>query len=185
MQSLSTYLPAITQGTVIRSLSTPDIPYFHAYRSDAKLALYQGWSPMDLAAAGDFIAEMSTISELRRGHWIQLGIADAMSNVLIGDVGIFLEANESAAEIGFTLCHAAQGFGHATRAVQTCLSLIFSTTQSEWVRAVTDARNLSSIRLLERANFVKSATQESVFKGEVCTELVYVYDRPLDLRRRS
>ncbi len=132
---------------------------------------------MDLVATSHFITQMAGASALIPGDWIQLGIADAASNQLIGDVGLYLEPDASAAEIGFTVCRAAQGLGHAARAVRTCLSLIFLTTHARHVRAVTDARNMNSIRVLERAHFVRSATQQSLFKGEACTEFVYAYHR--------
>jgi RimJ/RimL family protein N-acetyltransferase len=177
MQPLSALLPASAQGTTVRLLHASDLQQFHDYRSDVELAMYQGWSPIDLVAADNFIKEMAFVAALIPGDWIQLGIADSESNVLIGDVGLYLEQNESAAEIGFTVCRAAQGHGHATRAVGTCLALIFLTTRVEHVRAVTDARNVNSIRVLERANFVRYATQQSVFKGEECTEFVYVHRR--------
>ena len=179
MQPLSAFLPASAQSTAIRLLHASDLGLFHGYRSDVELAMYQGWSPMDLVASSKFIQEMASASTLLAGDWIQLGIADAESKALIGDVGLYLEPDESAAEIGFTVCRTAQGLGHATRAVQTCLSLIFSVTRVEHVRAVTDARNTNAVRVLERANFVRSAMQHSVFKDENCTEFVYVYRRTI------
>jgi RimJ/RimL family protein N-acetyltransferase len=132
---------------------------------------------MSQEAAQEFLIEMAAISTLRPGDWTQLGIAEFESNALIGDVGLYLDSNESAAEIGFTLCRGAQGLGHATRAIQACLSLVFSTTRADHVRAVTDTRNLKSIRTLQRARFVKLAEQESEFKGEICSEFVYVCRR--------
>jgi hypothetical protein len=45
------------------------------------------------------------------------------------------------------------------------------------VRGVTDARNAASIRVLERAGFVKVGEQRAVFKGEACVEFVYVTHR--------
>lgn len=45
------------------------------------------------------------------------------------------------------------------------------------VRAVTDARNESSVRVLERAGFHQAGEQQAIFKGEACIELVYVFCR--------
>ncbi len=177
MHSLLTLLPGHAEGTTIRRLQASDLERFHAYRSDAGLAKYQGWSPMSLEVASGFINEMESVSELRRGKWVQLGVVDSQSNALIGDLGLYLEHDESAAEVGFTVCRMAQGLGHATRAVRFSLSLVFQTTAAEHVRAVTDSRNISSIRVLERANFRRSATQQALFKGEPCTEFVYVCRR--------
>jgi RimJ/RimL family protein N-acetyltransferase len=41
------------------------------------------------------------------------------------------------------------------------------------IRAVTDARNLASIGVLERAGFRFASQQPAVFKGEPCIEFVY------------
>jgi RimJ/RimL family protein N-acetyltransferase len=177
MQPLGAHLPAVRRGTAVRLLQESDVERFHAYRSDAELATYQGWSPMSLPSARRFIEEMASVSELRRGDWVQLGIADAATDVLVGDVGLYLEPDESSVEIGFTLDREAQGSGHATRGVEASLSLVFAVTAAKVVRAVTDARNAKSIRVLERVGFARSHTRQAVFKGETCTEWVYVYNR--------
>jgi RimJ/RimL family protein N-acetyltransferase len=178
MQPLGALLPAVIRGTAVRLLQERDVERFHAYRSDAALATYQGWSPMNIRSARRFIEEMASVSGLRRADWVQLGIAEAATDVLVGDVGLYLEPDESTVEIGFTLDREAQGTGHATRGVQASLSLVFAATAANVVRAVTDARNAKSIRVLERVGFARSHARQAVFKGEPCTELVYVCNRP-------
>lgn len=177
MQSLAALLPAIQHNTIIRRLGAADLRRFHDYRCDAELAKYQGWSPMSLEAAGAFIVEMATMSALRPGDWVQLAIADSISDEILGDVGLYLEPDQSAIEIGFTLCRAAQGQGHASRAVRLSLSLVFAVSSVRFVQAVTDARNLSSVGVLERTGFNQSCVRQTVFKGEPCKELVYVCRR--------
>jgi [ribosomal protein S5]-alanine N-acetyltransferase len=178
MQALGALLPTVNRGTAVRRLHENDLERFHRYRSDAEVGRYQGWSPMSIGSAQGFIAEMASVSELRRADWVQLGIAEAATNVLIGDVGLYLERDESAVEIGFTLDREAQGAGHAMRAIQASLSLVFAVTVASVVRAVTDARNAKCILVLERVGFERSHTREAVFKGEPCTEFVYGYNRP-------
>ena len=107
----------------------------------------------------------------------QFAIAEAGSDRLIGDVGVHLEADGAAAELGFTLCREAQGRGHAIRAVEAVRLLIFASTAAGLVRAVTDARNQGSVRVLERAGFKRLAERQALFKGERCTEFVYVCHR--------
>ena len=178
MHSLKALLPAVQHNTVIRALRAADLARFHDYRSDADLARYQGWSPMSLEAARAFIDEMASTSALQRGNWVQLAIADPISDEILGDVGLYLEHDQSASEIGFTLCRAAQGKGHATRAVSLSLSILFAASSVPFVQAVTDARNLSSVRVLERTGFTHTSVRQTVFKGEPCTELIYVCRRP-------
>lgn len=177
MHSLAALLPAVQHDTLIRTLRAADLARFHDYRSDLDLSKYQGWSPMDLEAARVFIDGMASVSALQPGHWIQLAIADSVSNEILGDVGLYLEPDQSAGEIGFTLCRVAQGQGHASRAVRLSLALLFAASSVPFVNAVTDARNLSSLRVLERTGFTRSSFRQADFKGEPCTELIYVYRR--------
>lgn len=43
------------------------------------------------------------------------------------------------------------------------------------IAGITDARNGPSIRLLERVGFRLSHQRSSLFRGEQCTELVFVF----------
>ncbi len=108
---------------------------------------------------------------------MQLAISASKTSAIIGDVGICLGERDAEAEIGFTLCHEAQGHGHATNAVNATAQLIFADSNVKRIRAVTDARNLASMRVLERATFRRVGEQRAEFKGELCTELLYVRDR--------
>jgi RimJ/RimL family protein N-acetyltransferase len=177
MRRLDELLPARQGETLLRRLRASDLDPFHAYRSDAALATWQGWSPMIRDEACAFLAQMAPIAALVPGDWVQLAIAEAGSDRLIGDVGVHLETDGSAAEIGFTLGREAQGRGHATRAVRSALALIFASTAVALVRGVTDARNLRSIRVLERAGFAREAERQVFFKGEYCKEFVHVCRR--------
>jgi RimJ/RimL family protein N-acetyltransferase len=117
------------------------------------------------------------VTDLIAGDWIQLGVADAVTDQLIGDLGLFLARDGLWAEVGFTLNQENQGQGHATRAVLTAIDLVLASSSAAEIRAVTDDRNDASIRVLDRAGFQFALQQQAVFKGEACTELVYVYRR--------
>jgi RimJ/RimL family protein N-acetyltransferase len=132
---------------------------------------------MTIEDARAFVCEMSQVSGLLRGQWIQLAIVERQTDVLVGDVGLFYEENESAAEVGFTLSKSAQGSGHATRAVTLAIQLTLAASSAKYVRGVTDARNIASIRTLERAGLVFSSARQVEFKGELCIELVYEFVR--------
>lgn len=183
--SLMSMLPVAQGDTTVRRFQPDDVAAFHAYRCDAEIARYQGWSGLTRAAAEAFVDEMVTIVDFQRGGWIQLAIAEEASNRMLGDLGLFVEADESIAEIGFTLERQAQGHGHATRAVRLGLRLLFECTAVARVRAITDARNAASIRLLERSGFTLSSSHEAPFKGETCTEHLFLRERPPYLAQRA
>ena len=177
MDPVAARLPIYRESTAIRRLRLTDLEASHAYRSDERLARFQGWSAMDLETARAFLTEMIDVDELRQGDWIQLGITRTDTDVLIGDVGLYLDEEMTVAEVGFTLSRDAHGQGHATRAMSAVIELVFSTTPVRLVRALADSRNTPSIGVLERSGFRRVSEKETVFKGEPCTEFVYVYRR--------
>lgn len=170
-------LPREFPGARLRRLRAADLPAFQAYRALPELGRYQGWTPMAQAEASNFLAQMSQAPLFPPGEWVQLGIAELASDRLIGDIGLHLSEDASVGEVGFTLEPSSQGRGIATGAVREALSLLFSETSVAKVLGVTDARNLPSIRLLERLGFTHIETREAQFHGEDCIERVYVLPR--------
>ncbi len=123
--------------------------------------------------ANTFLDEMHARPLLTPGHWTQIGVADPATQCLIGDIGVFLDQNGRYAEVGFTLARQAQGRGVATAAVRSAVELIFNATAVDRVLGITDARNIASIRLLERVGMRRTGAQETVFRGDPCVEYVY------------
>lgn len=177
MGPLAVLLPMYRESTAVRRLRLSDLAAFHTYRSDETLARFQGWSAMNLETARAFLTEMAGADGLRQGDWIQLGIAEKESDLLIGDLGLFLDEDLSVAEVGFTLSRHAQGRGHATRATSAVLDLVFAASPVRQIRALADSRNLPSIKVLERIGFRRVSERQTVFKSEPCTEFCYVYRR--------
>jgi aminoglycoside 6'-N-acetyltransferase len=175
-----TLLPRDFPGGRLRRLRPSDLEAFQTYRSIPELGRYQAWSPMSEADAIDFLAEMSQAALFGAGRWVQLGIADPQSDRLVGDIGLYLSADASSGEVGFTLEPALQGRGVAAQAVGEALQLLFARTAATQVRGITDARNLRSIRLLERLGFGLAESRQTSFRGEPCIELTYVLPRPDD-----
>jgi len=167
-------LPREFLGGWLRRLEPTDLADFQAYRSIAELGRYQGWLPMSDAEALEFLTTMNAALLFEPGQWVQLGIAEAQSGALVGDIGIHVSSDGLTGEIGFTLAPAAQGRGLATRAVGQAIELLLASTKVEAVRGVTDSRNGASIRLLERLNFEHRETRTVEFRGEPCSEKIYV-----------
>jgi RimJ/RimL family protein N-acetyltransferase len=173
----SELLPRSGPGFTLRRLSTDDLTEFQAYRHDEELGRYQGWLPTSDEQALAFLAEMSAAPFPHLGHWVQFGIAEPERQRLIGDIGVFLDRNATFAEIGFTLARTAQGRGVATAAVRAVIELIFECSAAQRVIGVTDARNLASMRLMERVGMRMTETHEAVFRGEACVEHTYTVTR--------
>ena len=129
---------------------------------------------MDDASAAAFLGAMAWASIGIPGEWFQIALADRSTDALIGDIGLSLRNDSTrTAEIGFTIAPAAQRQGLGTEAVRGALAMLFDAGDVELVEGITDARNVPSIRLLERAGMRLLRTQEAMCKGEPCTENVY------------
>jgi [ribosomal protein S5]-alanine N-acetyltransferase len=169
-----TSLPLLGERVAVRRLRlVDDLPAFAAYRADPELARYQAWSPMTNKQASGFLESMSGDRVPQFGAWTQLAIADLRTDHLLGDMGLYVDVLGHLAEIGFTLSRAAQGRGFAADAVRILTKYLFSATEVTTIRAITDQRNIASIRLLTRAGFREVGEQEAEFKGERCIELTY------------
>lgn len=177
MITASDPLPRFGARVVLRRLNVADLTAFQAYRTDADLGRYQGWSAMSESEACAFLDEMGRAPLFQPGHWAQIAIAEPQNLALVGDIGLYLAKDSRHAEIGFTLARRAQRRGLATAAVREAFQLIFSSTAVERVVGVTDARNHASITLLERVGMRKAEERTVEFRGEECREYVYVLPR--------
>lgn len=170
-------LPRQFPGGCLRRLRSSDLNAFQAYRNSPGLNRYQGWSPMSESDALAFLTEMETSAFFQPGQWIQLGIAEPHTDLLIGDIGLHLSDDSQTGEVGFTLTPSAQGRGVATAAVKEALQLLFTATSVSRIHGITDARNTPSVRLLERLGFGCHETRHAIFRGEACVERVFVLPR--------
>jgi RimJ/RimL family protein N-acetyltransferase len=161
----------------LRRLGHSDLAAFQAYRSDAAVGRYQGWSAQTDEQALAFIEEMSAAALFVPGRWVQLAVAERESNALIGDIGICVSADGASAELGFTLSLPFQRRGLGTETLLEAVALVFEHSQVGQIVCIADARNTPSIRLLERAQMRRIASLDAVFRGEPCVEHTYAVFR--------
>ncbi len=164
--------PFETERLTLRRLRVEDLEVFAAYRADAELARYQGWTPMDRGAALAFLEQMATATAFVVGEWFQWGIADRASDVLLGDLGVHLHEGATA-ELGFTLERSAHGRGLGREAVNAAMTALFERTRVTRVIGVTDARNTASARLMASAGMQHVRTEATTFRGEPCVEWTF------------
>lgn len=171
------FLPAKSGRIVLRRLATSDLIAFLDYRRDPEIARYQGWETMTDDEARAFLDYVAGGDLLKPGHWSQIAVTLADTGALIGDIGIFVSVDGTEAEIGVTLCRDAHGQGLASEAVGESIRIVFGHTAVERVIGITDIRNRPSISLLQRVGMRRVGQQESVVKGEACSEFVYALTR--------
>jgi RimJ/RimL family protein N-acetyltransferase len=171
---MALHLPVTTERLLLRRLAVSDLDAFHAYRNDPEIARYQSWDGMTRRAAASFLRGQAKARLGVPGRWCQIGID--LSGELIGDIGICIRKDERSAEVGFSLARAHQGRGYAWEAMVEVVGMLHLPT-IERIEAVTDTRNLPSIRLLRRLGFTLERTVDNVFKGEGCQEHVFGFFR--------
>ncbi len=170
-------LPYDLGSVRLRRLRDDDFAVFFGYRSDPQVARYQGWWPMDEAKARAFLHEQGAQVGIELGGWVQLAIADATSDALLGDIGVWMSHDRNEAELGITVAPSAQGRGVGRNAVSAALALLFSEPMVARVRANADARNAPCRRMLVAAGFREIGTLNVFVKEEPCTEHQYVVQR--------
>jgi ribosomal-protein-alanine N-acetyltransferase len=171
-------LPCAAQNVVLRRLSVSDLAQFQQYRRDPEVGQYQGWSPMSDTEAAAFLQEMSGAPLFHPGQWAQIGITESQSSLLIGDLGILVSEDTTHAEVGITLSPQSQRRGLATAALRAAIQLIIDFTSVQRVLGICDARNLNSVRLLERVGMSLEEQRKVLFRGQPCVERVYALPRP-------
>jgi RimJ/RimL family protein N-acetyltransferase len=87
---------------------------------------------------------------------------DVTDRVFVGTTMLFrIDPEARSAELGFWLSPAGRGRGLAVRAIRLTLAWAFDEIGLERVQGLTDADNISSQRVMERAGFVR----EGVMRG--------------------
>jgi ribosomal-protein-alanine N-acetyltransferase len=161
----------------LRPFQTADIAAFGAYRAEPEVARFQSWEPYTAAQAAEFVAGQTGVAiPGAPGTWVQIGIALAGTDELIGDCALCLAADEPRnAEIGITLAPQHQGRGYATEALRALLTYCFAELKLHRVMAVTDCLNQGSVKLLARVGMRQEAhfRQNIWFKGAWGDEYVY------------
>lgn len=179
---LDEQLPIEFPGGRLRRLTLSDLDAFQAYRALPELGRYQGWSPMCNSEAIRFLNQMSRASCFSPGNWVQLAIAETQADRLIGDLGLYLSPDQTIGEVGYTLQPLYQGRGIATLAVRHAMQLFFQTTKASRILGLCDARNLPSIRLLERLGFQFVESRLVSDRGETCEEHEFEVTRAVSFR---
>ncbi|MEO8011099.1 MAG: GNAT family N-acetyltransferase [Dokdonella sp.] len=164
-------LPRVGQRIILRRLARSDLDAFQSYRLDARVSRFQGWIAQSDDEAADLIERMSAAPLFMASAWVQIGIAERADNMLIGDIGICVHADVRSAEIGFSLRMPSQGRGLAIEAVRETCEMLFQHTAVQAIIAHADARNLASIRLLERLGMRHVESSVNVSHGEERREL--------------
>lgn len=141
-----------TERLAIRRFRADDTDALHRYRNDADIARWQGWSiPVPYDDARQMAEEMAIVELFTPGRWTQLALERRNRSGLIGDLGIRIEADEPAAELGFTIAREHWGNRYGAEALTAITTYLFDTRGLVRVVAFTDQQNTHAQRALEAA----------------------------------
>jgi RimJ/RimL family protein N-acetyltransferase len=163
---------------VLTQLRASDAEALFAYRSLPEVARHQGWVPVAVEDAVDFIRSIECVAFDSPGTWFQFGIRSRESGELVGDMGVHFQHDCEQVEIGFTLAPSWQGRGLATEAVAGLLDHLFGTLGKHRVFASVDPRNAPSLRLLRRigmrqeGHFVQSVRVRGEWTDDIVTAIL-------------
>ncbi|MBB2487901.1 GNAT family N-acetyltransferase, partial [Mitsuaria sp. WAJ17] len=169
----------------LRRMRESDLERFHAYRSDAETARFQGWTQaQDPVQSAAFLREMSEAPIGVPDEWVQLAIADGEDDQLIGDIGLCLRARPLAgvagadthplgAWMGITLHPGWRGRGLGREAFVALQDFLLEAGGLLEVECWVDARNTASIQLLEASGMRRFCSEVRDFRGGPCEEHGY------------
>ena len=166
-------LPIRTERLVLRKFEMDDLAGLHSMMSRADVVRYVPWEPRDEAAV------RSVLEARLNGEMPGLSFAVVLGGddgKLIGDISFFGYVPEHrTAEIGFLFHPDRHGQGFATESVRAVFAAAFSELGLHRIIGRTDARNIPSLRLMERLGMRREAhlIENEFFKGEWSDELDY------------
>jgi RimJ/RimL family protein N-acetyltransferase len=178
-----------TSRLQIRNLTLTDLDAFHVYRSNPGVTKYQGFDVMTAEQAQEFIKEQQDKEFGKAGEWVQYGIENKATGLIIGDCAIKLTQHDSRiAEIGITISHLEQRKGYAKEVLLGILAFLFDTKKIHRVVEIVDAENIASINLLKSTGFRQEGhfIENIFFKGKWGSEFQYaMLKREWDIRNRN
>jgi [ribosomal protein S5]-alanine N-acetyltransferase len=174
-------LPVLeTACLLLRPLRLEDAADQLAYASDRVVAELGMWDPLPTLEENrqDLVA---TLERQARGEAAELGIEHHADRRLIGRCGFvrFRRAHRSA-EVGYALAQPYWGHGYMSEALAAVLTFGFRDLALHRIEATCLARNVGSIRVLEKAGFLlEGQARQAYWRADRCYDLrCYALLRP-------
>lgn len=118
-----------------------------------EISFYDGLQAKSLEQAATMLSKIKNdYSEGNSVHW---GIADTITNKIVGTCGYYRGLNKGEGELGCILLKQFQGKGFMTSAMLLAIDFGINTIGLKRIWAITSQDNSGAIRLLERLNFIK------------------------------
>jgi RimJ/RimL family protein N-acetyltransferase len=136
-------------GAVAAMLSDPDVMRFTRVPDPTPADFAQQWLTIYEAGRRDGTREGFAVFD---GHGAFVGVALAFG----------IDRDEGEAELGYMVAPAARGRGVATAMLRALTDWAFAETGVQRIRLVVDVENPASLRVAERAGYVREGVMRSV-----------------------
>jgi ribosomal-protein-alanine N-acetyltransferase len=145
------FLTLQTPRLVLRKLAITDAEDIFAYASDPQVTTYTAWETHrsineTYEYLNNFVFQM-----YRSGKGMNWGIVMKENGKLIGTCSLHTASVHRRAELGYVLSRNYWGKGLMTEAAKSAIAFGFHVMQLQRIQAICDVNNLSSARVLEKA----------------------------------
>ena len=164
-------LPSLeTQDLLLRRPRMKDAADIYAYASDANVARYVLWEPhRTVSETRSCLRDL--IRRARAGYPSSWVITEKSSGKVIGTIGfIWYSAENSSAEVGYSLSATYWNHGYATQALRAIVKEAFASLPLNRLEAQHDLRNPASGRVMQKCGF----RQEGILRSRIFNKGEYV-----------
>ena len=170
-------LPLRTERLLLRAFRDDDLDTMHDMQSREEVARYLYWGPRTREQVAEQLERIKKMTSIEaEGHAIRLAAVVPESGVLVGDISLRLVSREhQQGEIGFVVHPDHQGHGYATEGAAALVELGFRQLGLHRIVGSADARNIGSVRVMERLGMRREAffAENELVKGEWTSEVIY------------
>ena len=164
-----------TPRLIARRFAPTDLDAFVAMRADPDVARFQDWESFTEADGREFLDWCASRGPGEPG-WFQFALERKEDGAFVGDCALkTFEADNRLAQVGYTIVPEYWNRGFATEAVRGVIGYALASFPIHRIVASVDPRNAASVRVLEKAGFVKEAhfRRSEWFKGAWADDAVY------------
>ena len=147
-----------TERLIIRRFAETDLADVLAYQRHPQTFQYLASEPMSEEKAVGFLARQASPDSWAGGGWLAFAVYHPGDAKVIGEVGVFVEAEpKSEGSIGWLLHADYHGRGYATEAAHVLIRYAFEERGLHRLTSGCDTRNTASWRLMERLGMRREA----------------------------
>ncbi|OYQ62845.1 GNAT family N-acetyltransferase [Pseudanabaena sp. SR411] len=177
------FLTLQTPRLILRKLAITDAEDIFAYASDPQVTTYTAWETHrsineTYEYLNNFVFQM-----YRSGKGMNWGIVMKENGKLIGTCSLHTAPVHRRAELGYVLSRNYWGNGLMTEAAKSAIAFGFHVMQLQRIQAICDVNNVSSARVLEKAEMqFEGILHNYLFYKERSWDVkMYAITRSLDL----